>query len=287
MFVSHVQGHSGLSPGLHLLRVHILHCSPRKKFVQRIPRGLARGLGDHVSRYCHDTCSHPHLIFLNHSRRDQWLRMSPVGSTIPLSHALSSTSSEKRLARPDPPGIVAATIMKFVPEKDCWRGSRLTDTLRLLRSNLGVASCTTTRGFSVARRKGKSCALCTTPSRGEPVVLGLISTLFLTTVFPFQNSHSIIATHLFETVLPSLSQTAQALRSAPDTSTPELFVLSHGMLFTNIQLDDFSATLVLLERLDIEGPVWREWTMMTVVNIGALSEYSRQQGVLRRTCALN
>ena len=50
---------------------------------------------------------------------------SPVGSTISLSCTLSTTSSEKCPARPDPPtpsvGIVAATIMKFEPEKNCWQ----------------------------------------------------------------------------------------------------------------------------------------------------------------------
>jgi protein SMG6 len=55
------------------------------------------------------------------------------------------------------------------------------------------------------------------------------------------------------------------------------------MLFTNIQLDDFSPTLArLLERLSIEEPQAQEWTMMAAINIGALLEYGRAQGVLRR-----
>ena len=100
-----------------------------------------------------------------------------------------------------------------------------------------------------------------------------------------------IATHPFETaresVLPLWSQAAQARRSAPDACAPELFVFLHGMLFTNIQLDDFSATLSrLLERLSIEEPEEREWTMMATVNVGALLEYGRPQGVLRRSGAL-
>jgi hypothetical protein len=102
--------------------------------------------------------------------------------------------------------------------------------------------------------------------KSEPVVLGLTSTIFLTTVFPFQTCHSMIATHPFETaresVLPLWSQTAQARCSASDARAPELFVLLHGMLFTNIQLDDFSVTLArLLELLTIEEPEGREWTM--------------------------
>ncbi len=100
-----------------------------------------------------------------------------------------------------------------------------------------------------------------------------------------------IATHPFETaresVLPLWSQTAQARRSAPDARAPELFVFLHGMLFTNIQLDDFSPTLArLLERLSIEEPEAREWTMMAAINIGALLEYGRPQGVLRRAGVL-
>jgi hypothetical protein len=56
---------------------------------------------------------------------------------------------------------------------------------------------------------------------------------------------------------------------------------SMGYFFTNIQLDDFSATLThLLECLNIEEPKGQEWTMMAVVNIGVLLEYSCQQGVL-------
>jgi protein SMG6 len=96
-----------------------------------------------------------------------------------------------------------------------------------------------------------------------------------------------IATHPFETaresVLPLWSPPAQARRSAPDARAPELFVFLHGMLFTNIQLDDFTPTLArLLERLSIEEPEAREWTMMAAINIGALLEYGRPQGVLRR-----
>jgi protein SMG6 len=90
-----------------------------------------------------------------------------------------------------------------------------------------------------------------------------------------------------ESVLPIWSQAAQARRLAPDARAPELFVLLQGMLFTNIQLDDFSSTLArLLERLRIEEPEGREWVMMAAVNIGALLEYGRPQGFLRRSGAL-
>lgn len=55
------------------------------------------------------------------------------------------------------------------------------------------------------------------------------------------------------------------------------------MLFTNIQLDDFSPTLArFLERLEIEGAEEREWIMMAVVNIGAIMEYGRTTALLRK-----
>jgi hypothetical protein len=100
-----------------------------------------------------------------------------------------------------------------------------------------------------------------------------------------------IATHLFETaresVLPLWSPAAQARRLAPDARALDLFVFLHSMLFTNIQLDDFSPTLArLLGHLSIEGPGAREGTMMPAINIGALLEYGRPQGVLRRADVL-
>jgi protein SMG6 len=105
------------------------------------------------------------------------------------------------------------------------------------------------------------------------------------------NPRSMIAIRPFETaresILPLWSQAAQARRSAPDARAPELFVFLHGMLFTNIQLDDFSSTLArLLERLRIKEPEGREWATMAVVNIGALLEFGRPQGFLRHSGAL-
>ena len=97
----------------------------------------------------------------------------------------------------------------------------------------------------------------------------------MTTIHPFSTSR--------ESILPIWSSTAQARRSQPDATVPELFVLLHGMLFTNIQLDDFGPTLSrFLERLEIEGAEEREWIMMAVTNIGAVLEYGRPGGVLRR-----
>ena len=57
-----------------------------------------------------------------------------------------------------------------------------------------------------------------------------------------------------ESVLAMWSPTAQARRQAPDARLTELFVCLHGMLFTNIQLDDFKRVLERFqEKLQIGG----------------------------------
>jgi hypothetical protein len=194
-------------------------------------------------------------------------RTSPVGSTMSLSGAMSTTSSEKHPARPCSPtpsvGIVAARLMELEPEKDRWR--------RIARDWYAQVVAEVPGHGKLHHHLG----LLSREAEGEE----------LRAVYHFVKS--MIATHPFETaresVLPLWSPAAQARRSAPDARAPELFVFLHGMLFTKIQLDDFSATLArLLERLSIEEPEAREWTMMAAVNIGALLEYGRSQGVLRR-----
>lgn len=98
----------------------------------------------------------------------------------------------------------------------------------------------------------------------------------MTTLHPFSTSR--------ESVLPIWSVAAQSRRSTPDASVVDLFVLMHGMLFTNVQLDDFHPTLArFMERLRLEGAEEREWIMMAVVNIAAVLEYGKASGVLRST----
>jgi protein SMG6 len=88
----------------------------------------------------------------------------------------------------------------------------------------------------------------------------------MTTLHPFSTSR--------ESILPICSSIAQSRRSQPDATVTELFVLLHGNLFTDIQLDDFALTLSrFLEHLEIEGAEEREWIMMAVTNIGAIMEY--------------
>jgi protein SMG6 len=97
----------------------------------------------------------------------------------------------------------------------------------------------------------------------------------MTTLHPFFTSR--------ESILPIWSHAAQAHRSLPDAKASDLFILLHGMLFTNIQLDDFQPTLArFIERLEIEGAEEREWIMMGIVNIASIMEYGRPGGVLRK-----
>ncbi|KAG1891533.1 hypothetical protein F4604DRAFT_1706903 [Suillus subluteus] len=160
-------------------------------------------------------------------------------------------------------GIVAARMMDIEPEKERWR--------------------------SIAK-EWYAQGLADTPGAGKlHHHLGLLSREVdneeLRAVYHFVKSMTTL--HTFstsrESILPIWSSTAQSRRSQADARAPELFVLLHGMLFTNIQLDDFSPTLArFLERIEIEGAEEREWIMMAVVNIGAVFEYGRPSGVLRK-----
>jgi len=98
----------------------------------------------------------------------------------------------------------------------------------------------------------------------------------MTALHPFPTSR--------ESVLPMWSSAAQTRRAQSDTaSAQDLFVLLHGMLFTHIQLDDFTPTLArFVERLEMEVPEEREWLMMAIVNIASVFEYGRPGGVLGR-----
>ncbi|KAG2159320.1 uncharacterized protein EDB93DRAFT_1069242, partial [Suillus bovinus] len=84
-----------------------------------------------------------------------------------------------------------------------------------------------------------------------------------------------------ELAFSMLSFDSQLQQLQLDAHAPELSILLHGMLFTNIQLDNFLPTLAhFLECIEIEGAEEHEWIMMTVVNISAMLEYGRPSGML-------
>ncbi|KAG6909451.1 hypothetical protein DXG01_000436 [Tephrocybe rancida] len=97
----------------------------------------------------------------------------------------------------------------------------------------------------------------------------------MTTLHPFPTSR--------ESILPIWSVANQTRRAHPDTPARDLFVLLQGMLFTHIQLDDFTPTLArFVERLSMEDLEEHEWIMMAVINVAAIFEYGRPGSLLGR-----
>ncbi|KAK0210568.1 hypothetical protein DFS33DRAFT_302757 [Desarmillaria ectypa] len=160
-------------------------------------------------------------------------------------------------------GLAAARLLDVEPEKERWRG--------IARDWYGT-------GLTDQPGTGKlhhHLGLLSREVEGEELRGVYHFVKSMTTLHPFMTSR--------ESVLPIWSAAAQARRSLPDARVPDLFVLLHGMLFTNIQLDDFQPTLArFVERLEIEGAEDREWMMMAAINIGSILEYGKPSGVLKR-----
>ncbi|KAG8894285.1 hypothetical protein FRC00_009188, partial [Tulasnella sp. 408] len=90
-----------------------------------------------------------------------------------------------------------------------------------------------------------------------------------------------------ESILPLFSVAKQSARYSPSSPAPSIFLLLQGMLFTRIQLDDFHPTVARLKeriQLNPEEVTEAEWTMMAVLNISAILDYGRGEGVLRKVC---
>ncbi|KAF7322791.1 PINc domain-containing protein [Mycena chlorophos] len=160
-------------------------------------------------------------------------------------------------------GVAAARLLEVEPEKERWRC--------IARDWYGMG-------------------IADQPGHGKlHHHLGLLSREVdreeLRGVYHFVKSMTTLHTFMTsrESVLPMWSATAQARRAVPEARQVDLFILLHGMLFTNIQLDDFSVTLArFIERLEIEGADERDWIMMAVINIGSILEYGKSTGVLKK-----
>ncbi|KAG8931073.1 hypothetical protein FRC01_001890 [Tulasnella sp. 417] len=90
-----------------------------------------------------------------------------------------------------------------------------------------------------------------------------------------------------ESILPLFSVAKQSARYSPSSPAPSIFLLLQGMLFTRIQLDDFHPTVARLKeriQLNPEEVTEAEWTMFAVLNISAILDYGRGEGVLRKVC---
>ncbi|KAF8892624.1 hypothetical protein BD779DRAFT_1610166 [Infundibulicybe gibba] len=160
-------------------------------------------------------------------------------------------------------GVAAARLLDVEPEKERWRC---------------IAKEWYAMGLAIQPGAGKlhhHLGLLCREVEGEELRGVYHFVKSLTVLHPFINSR--------ESVLPIWSAPAQAKRSLPDARMADLFVLLHGMLFTNIELDDFQPSLSrFLERLAIEDVEERQWTMMAIINIGAVMEYGKPTGTVKR-----
>ncbi|GBE82472.1 hypothetical protein SCP_0408560 [Sparassis crispa] len=169
-------------------------------------------------------------------------------------------------------GLAAARMMEMEPEKEQWRMIARDWYARGLATMPGAGKLHHHLGLLSRDRDGGG-----EDFRG---VYHFVKSMI--TLHPFSTSR--------ESVLPLWSPCAQASRQAPDATLVDQFVLLHGMLFTNVQLDDFKGVQERFhEKLQIEGGAVveeREWIMMAVLNIGSLLEYGRPNAALRRVTGI-
>ncbi|KAG7092251.1 hypothetical protein E1B28_008616 [Marasmius oreades] len=160
-------------------------------------------------------------------------------------------------------GIAAARALEIEPEVERWRSLARDWYGKVLAEQPG------------AGRLHQHLGMLSRELPGEEIRAIYHFVKSMTTLRPFPLSR--------ESILSIWSPEAQARRQLSDARLPDLFVLLHGMLFTNIQLDDFRSTLFrFVERLELEGAEERVWTMMAVINISSILEYNKPNGILKR-----
>ena len=87
----------------------------------------------------------------------------------------------------------------------------------------------------------------------------------MTTLHPFLTSR--------ESILSIWSHATQARHSVPDAKASDLFILLHGMLFTNIQLDNFQPTLArFIEHLEIVHAEECDWGLLLLLLLGSMED---------------
>lgn len=112
---------------------------------------------------------------------------------------------------------------------------------------------------------------------------------------------SLVVTHQYttsrESLLPLFDSGLQSRRSLPEATAMDLFIKLHGMLFTKIDLDNFSDVMArFMERLEedarLDGVSRKatvtqvDWILMASVNIAAVLQYGIQAGVLRKAMSM-
>ncbi|KAM6500746.1 hypothetical protein JOM56_003760 [Amanita muscaria] len=196
----------------------------------------------------------------------------PLTTAAAAANAETSTDREAHKARiddsPSPSvGVAAARLLDVEPEKELWRS---------------IAREWYAAGLSEQPGTGKlhhHLGLLSREVEGEELRAIYHFVKSMTALHPFSTAR--------ESVLPLWSVPTQTRRFLPDAVVSDLFVLLHGMLFTNIQLDDFHSVLSrFIERLELDGAEERQWIMMAIVNISAILEYGRSGGILRRASGI-
>lgn len=194
-------------------------------------------------------------------------RQSPQDATTLSAAPLTEDVLPQPIPRIDdtpPPsiGLAAANAFDLESETEIWRKSSQTWYSMVLKETPGIGKLQHNLGLLNAEVDDEE----------------------LRSVYHFVKSMT--ANHPYpasrEAILPIFSKPAQQRRHLADAKSPELFVLLHGMLFTNIQLDDFQPTLSrYLERLQLDGAQEREWVMMAIVNVAAILQYGKADSVIK------
>ena len=224
--------------------------------------------------------------------RSAVLQVASISDDISMSTTADDTKASQISDNPVLPkgnspsvGVEAARAMELLPEREKWRNIAREWYSNGLIEYPGTGRLHHHMGF-----------LCKEFGEGEELrglyhfikryALNFSDSLYrltffcsMTTLQPFTTAR--------ESVLALWSPSAQLRRSSPEAHVSDLFILLHGMLFTNIQLDDFQPTLSrFLERLQIQELEERDWMMMAVVNIGSVLEYGRPTAVLKQVSGI-
>ena len=181
-------------------------------------------------------------------------------------------------------GLAAVRLLDVEPEKERWwgilrdwyaQGLANTPGTGRFHHHLGLLRMARSLEAYITLLKGQSWISCHRS-------LTDVDFPSMTTLHPFSTS--------MESILPVWSSSNQQARLLNlSTCTTDSFVLLHGMLFTHIQLDDFTGTLThFSESLGMEGNNIEEhkWIMMGIVNLSTILKYGRVSGMIHQSGGL-
>lgn len=155
-------------------------------------------------------------------------------------------------------GIIAARMMELEPEKEQWRLIARQWFARGLAKIPGAGKLHHHLGLLSREKDGSEEELRGMYHFIKRCVCWQAAYVNDSDIDQYWRSPSMMTLHPFatsrESILPLWSPPAQARRQMPDARLTELFVLLHGMIFTNIELDNFQIVLERFEeKLQLEG----------------------------------